>query len=45
MNGLLTHARVRGAGPPLVLVPGLGCASWMYAAVSRQLASACTVYT
>lgn len=28
-----------------MLVPGLGCASWMYAAVSRQLASACTVYT
>ncbi|MBI0445861.1 alpha/beta fold hydrolase [Deinococcus sp. DB0503] len=44
VNGLLTHARVRGAGPPLVLVPGLGCASWMYAPVARQLARARTVY-
>ncbi|GMA16562.1 alpha/beta fold hydrolase [Deinococcus metallilatus] len=45
VGGLLTHACVRGEGPPLVLVPGLGCASWMYGRVSRQLARARTVYT
>lgn len=44
VHGLRTHARVRGAGPPLVLVPGLGCASWMYARVARELARERTVY-
>ncbi|WP_216317704.1 alpha/beta fold hydrolase [Deinococcus aestuarii] len=44
VHGLRTHARVRGEGPPLVIVPGLGCASWMYARVSRQLAPERTVY-
>lgn len=44
MGGLLTHARVRGTGPPLVIVPGLGCASWMYARAARALAGARTVY-
>lgn len=44
MHGLRTHAWVRGSGPPLVLVPGLGCASWMYVRVSRELARNRTVY-
>ncbi|ANE43590.1 alpha/beta hydrolase [Deinococcus puniceus] len=44
VNGLQTHAWVRGDGPPLVLVPGLGCASWMYVRVSRELARERTVY-
>ncbi|BDP41624.1 alpha/beta hydrolase [Deinococcus aetherius] len=42
--GLRIHARVRGDGPPLVIVPGLGCASWMYARASRELARERTVY-
>lgn len=44
VRGLRTHAWVRGEGPPLVLVPGLGCASWMYVRVSRELARSRTVY-
>lgn len=44
VGGLRTHAWVRGKGPPLVLVPGLGCASWMYVRVSRVLAQQRTVY-
>ncbi|EYB67696.1 alpha/beta hydrolase [Deinococcus phoenicis] len=44
MEGLRTRAWVRGAGPPLVLVPGLGCASWMYVRVCRELARTRTVY-
>jgi pimeloyl-ACP methyl ester carboxylesterase len=44
VNGLLTHAWVRGSGPPLVLVPGLGCASWMYVRVARELARGRTVH-
>ncbi|WP_152868909.1 alpha/beta fold hydrolase [Deinococcus terrestris] len=44
VRGLRTHAWVRGEGPPLVLVPGLGCASWMYVRVSRELARGRTVY-
>ncbi|AIZ45075.1 alpha/beta hydrolase [Deinococcus radiopugnans] len=44
VNGLSTHAWVRGSGPPLVIVPGLGCASWMYVRVSRELARRRTVY-
>lgn len=54
IDGLWTHARVltpdrrpAGRGPgalPLVLVPGLGCASWMYQRVGRQLAQGRTVY-
>ncbi|GBF06614.1 alpha/beta hydrolase [Deinococcus aerius] len=44
VRGLLTHARVRGEGPPLVIIPGLGCASWMYTRVARELARARTVY-
>lgn len=38
VNGLLTHAWMRGEGRPLVIVPGLGCASWMYARLARELA-------
>lgn len=44
VNGLWTHAWVRGQGRPLVLVPGLGCASWMYVRVSRELARERRVY-
>ncbi|GGL72021.1 alpha/beta hydrolase [Deinococcus aerolatus] len=44
VNGLSTHAWVRGSGPPLVVLPGLGCASWMYVRVSRELARSRTVY-
>lgn len=44
VQGLWTHARVLGSGPPLVVVPGLGCASWMYERVGRQLARTRTVY-
>lgn len=44
MNGLRTHAWVRGEGPPLVIVPGLGCASWMYARVARELEAQRTVF-
>lgn len=38
VNGLSTHAWVRGQGQPVVIVPGLGCASWMYARLARELA-------
>lgn len=44
VDGLWTHARVLGSGPPLVVVPGLGCASWMYERVGRHLARTRTVY-
>lgn len=44
VRGLRTHAWVRGAGLPLVIVPGLGCASWMYVRVARELAARRTVY-
>ncbi|MEF2277564.1 alpha/beta hydrolase [Deinococcus sp. YIM 134068] len=44
VRGLRTHARVHGEGPAVVLVPGLGCASWMYARVARELARERTVY-
>ncbi|WP_295819884.1 alpha/beta hydrolase [uncultured Deinococcus sp.] len=44
VHGLRTHAWVRGQGRPLVIVPGLGCASWMYVRVARELAAHRTVY-
>ncbi len=44
VGGLWTHAWVRGQGRPLVVVPGLGCASWMYQRVSRELAQERRVY-
>lgn len=44
VRGLPTHAWVRGEGPPLVIVPGLGCASWMYVRVARELARQRRVY-
>ncbi|CAM3721456.1 alpha/beta fold hydrolase [Deinococcus frigens] len=44
VGGLSTHAWVRGSGPPLVVVPGLGCASWMYVRLTRELARSRTVY-
>jgi pimeloyl-ACP methyl ester carboxylesterase len=42
--GLWTHARQVGDGPPLVIVPGLGCASWMYRRLARVLAPHCRLY-
>lgn len=42
--GLLTHARVVGQGTPLVVVPGLGCASWMYRRLARVLAPHCQLH-
>ncbi|MFC6659636.1 alpha/beta fold hydrolase [Deinococcus multiflagellatus] len=44
VNGLRTHARRLGQGAPLVLVPGLGCAAWMYHRVAHELARERTVY-
>ncbi|PNY79989.1 alpha/beta fold hydrolase [Deinococcus koreensis] len=44
VRGLQTHAWVRGEGRPLVIVPGLGCASWMYVRVARELARERRVY-
>ncbi|WP_407571026.1 alpha/beta fold hydrolase [Deinococcus altitudinis] len=42
VNGLLRHARVypnAGSGAaPIVIVPGLGCAAWMYRRLARRLA-------
>lgn len=38
VNGLVTHARVRGAGPPVVIVPGLGCAAFLYDRLAKRLA-------
>ena len=44
VNGLRTHAWKRGRGAPLVIVPGLGCASWMYARMARELGRERTVF-
>ena len=44
VRGLRTHAWVRGDGPPLVIVPGLGCASWMYVRLARELSRTRRVY-
>lgn len=44
VNGLRTHALVGGQGEPLVVVPGLGCASWMYVRLAEALAHERTVY-
>lgn len=44
VGGLHLRAWVRGQGPPLVVVPGLGCASWMYTRVCRDLARTRRVY-
>lgn len=44
VNGLRTHALVGGTGEVLVIVPGLGCASWMYTRLARELARERTVY-
>lgn len=38
MNGVRTHALVRGAGPPLVLVPGLACAHFYFHELQTRLA-------
>ncbi|WP_424949271.1 alpha/beta fold hydrolase [Deinococcus sp.] len=43
VDGLIRHARVYpGPTPstrPIVIVPGLGCASWMYRRLARRLAA------
>ncbi|GHF30379.1 pimeloyl-ACP methyl ester carboxylesterase [Deinococcus metalli] len=44
VHGLRTHALVLGRGAPLVVVPGLGCASWMYLRVAAALADDRRVY-
>lgn len=44
VRGLRTHALVLGRGKPLVVVPGLACASWMYLRLARLLARERTVY-
>ncbi|MFC6590967.1 alpha/beta fold hydrolase [Deinococcus lacus] len=46
VSGLRTHARVYGdaADPPLVVVPGLGCASWLYRRLAWVLARERRVY-
>lgn len=44
VGGLRTHAYVRGKGEPLVIVPGLGCASWMYLRLARELGKKRRVY-
>ena len=50
VGGLIRHARVYpGPGPqmpaqPIVIVPGLGCAAWMYGRLARRLAAERTVW-
>ena len=46
VRGLRTHARVYGRGRPItvVIVPGLGCASWMYRRLAHRLAQRYTVW-
>lgn len=46
IRGLRTHARVYGRGHPVtvVIVPGLGCASWMYLRLAHLLAQHYTVW-
>ena len=44
VNALPTYAWVAGDGPPLVVVPGLGCASWMYLELAKKLTGQRTVY-
>ncbi|CAM4032888.1 alpha/beta fold hydrolase [Deinococcus marmoris] len=46
VRGLRTHARVYGRGHPItaVIVPGLGCASWMYLRLAHLLAQHYTVW-
>lgn len=45
VDGLLTHAIVRGAGPPLVLVPGIGCSAFVYDRLADALAPHFTVWS
>ncbi|ULH16126.1 alpha/beta hydrolase [Deinococcus sp. KNUC1210] len=47
VRGVLRHARVYPGPPeaaPLIVLPGLGCASWMYRRLARQLAQERTVW-
>ena len=47
VGGVIRHARVY-PGPPdaeaLIVLPGLGCASWMYRRLARELAKERTVW-
>ncbi|WP_157448732.1 alpha/beta fold hydrolase [Deinococcus peraridilitoris] len=38
VQGVRTYARVQGSGPPLVIVPGLGCSHVCYTALQSALA-------
>lgn len=38
VGGICTHALVQGAGPPLVLVPGLACAHFYFRELQTRLA-------
>jgi len=46
VQGLRTHARVYGRGHEvtIIIVPGMGCASWMYLRLARLLAQHSTVW-
>lgn len=44
IKGFWTHAKVMGHGPPLVIVPGIACASWMYVRLAQALEPFYTVY-
>ncbi|GGR23747.1 alpha/beta hydrolase [Deinococcus ruber] len=46
IRGVRTHARRYGTGlhAPIVIVPGLGCASWMYRRLAHLLAASHTVW-
>ena len=47
VGGLIRHARVYPGPPdvaPLIVLPGLGCASWMYRRLARQLAQERSVW-
>lgn len=44
VRGVSTAARVSGQGPPIVIVPGLGCASWMYGRLAHELSATHTVW-
>gem|GEM_PF-1317232 len=39
VNGVITHATVRGHGPDVVVLPGLGCAAHMYVRLQAALAA------
>ncbi|MBB6098151.1 pimeloyl-ACP methyl ester carboxylesterase [Deinobacterium chartae] len=44
VNGLRTYAAVAGSGPPIVLLPGLGCSHHYFRALQDELAQDFTVW-